>query len=276
MSMGCSRDFLAFFDLPFYYDPIDFGLPGEKAPKGSIYFPGNELKKSRYSNGQPMGLFLSFPMFELAHYTIAKFSVASTFSEFSICGDDIVFACKNKEEGTCVYNRYKDVIESLGGKIEPLKSVESPLVEGVGKLIYTTVKGEIIDLTPPNGNISPVEGSQNTYLRDIISRRTPIGRAILYSWTSPAELKRYTYKDRRRFWSWLLNSEYFLSRDAYNSLFKEMEGMPQEWYWDADEPVLLRELRSPFPADQYKFVSSATLREAILTTKIKSLIRKEA
>jgi hypothetical protein len=32
-------------------------------------------------------------------------------------------------------------VESLGGKIDPLKSYISPISEGVGKLLYTTKSG---------------------------------------------------------------------------------------------------------------------------------------
>jgi hypothetical protein len=271
--MGCPRDFLEFLNLPFYYDPKEFGLPAKQASKEDIYYPGNILEKGRYSNGQPMGLYISFPLYELAHYVIAKFAIASTGSDFSICGDDIVFACENQVKGNEVYARYKDVIESLGGIIEPTKSFMSPIVEGVGKLLYTNRKGEIIDITPANGNISPLEASHETSLKDLIDQRKPLGRALLYSWLSPAETKEYRYEDRRRFWSWLLNSEFFLSRESYNNLFKDMGRMPQVWAWDQDIPPMIRELTRGDIPDRLKFVSESTLREALLTTKIKSLYK---
>lgn len=273
--MGCPRDFLSFLDLPFYYDPKDFGLPYVKAPKGHLYYPGNMLEMGKYTNGQPMGLYISFPLYELSHYVIAKFAIASTDSDFCICGDDIVFACKNQIQGDQVYSRYKDVIESLGGKIETTKSFNTPLVEGVGKLLYTTRHGELIDITPANGNISPLEASHETYLKTLIDRRTPLGRSILYSWLSPAEVQEYRYEDRRRFWSWLLHSEFFLSVESYNNLFKDMGRMPQVWSWDSEVPPLLRELRRGDPQNQYRFVSESILREAILTTKIKSLYKEQ-
>jgi hypothetical protein len=213
-------------------------------------------------------------MYELAHYVVAKYSIATTNAEFCICGDDIVFAADNKEDGNQIYSRYKEVMEFLGSKIEPSKSFLSPLCEGVGKLYFTTRQGEIIDLTPPNGNISPIEARCDTYLKTIISKRTPLGTAILYSWMSPTEEKSYTYEDRRRFWRWLLTSEYFLSKDSYNNLLKRIDNMPQTWSWDEDDPLLRRELRREDSPTNFKFVSSSILKEAILTTKIKSLLKE--
>jgi hypothetical protein len=257
--MGVPASFLSFLELPFWYDPKDFGMPGKN------------LKEGYYSNGQPMGLYISFPMFELAHYVIAKFAVASTDSKFSICGDDIVFACNTKEEAGEVKYRYCDVIESFGGIINPLKSVETPLIEGVGKLYFCS-KGDLIDITPPTGNISPREMELPTYLQSIIKDRTPVGRAIFYSWLSPATEHTYTYKDRSRFWKWLMTSNYHLTVDSYNDMLKNASSMPQEWSWDKDAPVLLRQLEAPNRNHHLKYVSLSALRDAILTTRIKSLI----
>jgi len=57
-SMGVPKEYFRFLSLPAYYSPKDFGEGGEG------------LRKVIYSNGQPMGLFVSFPMFELLHYVV--------------------------------------------------------------------------------------------------------------------------------------------------------------------------------------------------------------
>lgn len=260
--MGVPRNYFDFLELPFYYRPKDFGLKSER------------IRKGYYSNGQPMGLYLSFPMFELAHFVCAKYAVATTNSLFSICGDDIVFACNSKEDGAIVEQRYVDVIESLGGKIEPTKSVYSPLIEGVGQLFYCHPGGNLINITSPSGSISAREASLDTYLNSQIRKRTPVGRAVLYSWLSPKETHEYTYKDRRKFWKWLLSSKYNLSEESYRYLFRNMGRMPQTWSWDQEAPTVLRQLTSPLRKPTLRFVSETRLKDALLTTKIKSLFKE--
>jgi hypothetical protein len=268
--MGVSSTFFNFLDLPFYYDPKLF-KNGDKIGSPSY---GTELRSGKYSNGQGMGLYISFPMFELAHYVIAKFAVASTSSLFSICGDDIVFACPSEAAAREVENRYTDVIESLGGKINHLKTIMHPLIEGVGKLLL--VKGkDLIDLTPPSGNISQTESRLNTVLHSTIEHRSAIGRAILFSWQEPVEIKEYTYKARRKFWKWLLSSDYHLNDVSYNNLFKDRDNRPQTWSWDQEDPRVGRELldsRSTVPI--LKFVTESRLKDALITTRIKSYFKK--
>jgi hypothetical protein len=191
-----------------------------------------------------------------------------------MCGDDIVFSSETKEEAETVKQRYSDVIQSLGGIIDLLKSVMSPLIEGVGVLYYCDSGGKLIDITSPTGSISPREAKFDTYLNLLISDRTAIGRAILYSWLSPAENHAYTYKDRREFWKWLLKSNYHLSEDSYRYLFKEYDHMPQNWSWDQESPLVLRKLVSRNLQPSLRFVSEDRLKDALITTKIKSLYKE--
>lgn len=184
--MGVPREYLGFLNLPFFYDPSLFG-------EGS----GNgQLKTAFYSNGQPMGLFLSFPLFELAHYVILKYSVATTGASFSICGDDVMVACSSEEDGKVVFERYKILVERLGGIISGPKTLKSfSAAEGVGALF---LKGYPKEIRIPSGKLSPLEGyTRETLVAVEVSKLTAIGRALLSGWLSSRYNKEYTYQARR-------------------------------------------------------------------------------
>jgi hypothetical protein len=181
--MGVPEKYFKFLELPFLYDPIEFGQ--------EVLHP---LEKGYYSNGQPMGLYVSFPMFELAHYVILKYVVAITSATFCICGDDVVIAC-SEETAECLFSRYKMIIERFGGVISTSKTLRSPkAAEGIGALF---LKGYPKELRIPSGRISSIEGTTHgTWLSEQIVQETPVGRAISVAWLSTKLMKSYTYNQR--------------------------------------------------------------------------------
>jgi hypothetical protein len=263
--MGMPSDFLEDLELPFWYDPKEFGEPD----------PGY-LKLASYSNGQPMGLYISFPMFELLHYICAVVASATTNTEFSICGDDIVFSAPTLKEIQETSRRYIDLIVSLGGKINTLKTITGDIAEAIGAL-FVRNGCNVMEIHTPSGQISPVELTVGSWVADQVRRGTRIGRAIEYSFLSPAEVNRYTYQDRREFWRWILTSKTDLTKSAINSLLSELSHEPQEWSaLEKDPGPFARSIGSQRPKPfRLHPVSRRTLDDARLTTRIKSLYTKE-
>jgi hypothetical protein len=259
--MGVPESYFDFLKLPFWYDPRDYNQTGDS------------VKINYYSNGQPMGLYISFPMFELAHYVILKFATATVKADFCICGDDVVVACDTKEEGDEVFSRYKSLVHRFGGIISLSKTISSSrLAEGVGALF---LKGIPKEIRIPSGKLSTLEAfTPGTWLYQEIVHRSAIGRAILSAWLSTKLEKRYTYDQRRSMnesmvtenrWSWSL--------EALRSLDKR-DRMPQTYYaWEEEDfdfwrntPEGSEDLVSPF-----KWIGPAAFAEALVSNKIVSL-----
>jgi hypothetical protein len=177
VSMGVPLEYFQFLKLPFCYNPKDYDEKGT-------------YKVGRYSNGQPMGLYISFPMFELAHYTILKFAVATSNAKFCICGDDVVIAC-DQNESNIIFSRYKTLIERFGGEISKPKTMVSRLfAEGVGAIFLSDYPKEI---RIPTGKLSLLEAfTPGTWVYNQVHSLTPIGRALLYPWLSTKEWKEYS------------------------------------------------------------------------------------
>jgi hypothetical protein len=186
--MGIPVGYLDFLNLPFFYDPKLFGLG-----------PETGLQLAEYSNGQPMGLYLSFPMFELSHYVILQFAVATTRqnSSFCICGDDVMVACKNEAEGRVVFERYKNLVEALGGVISVPKTLMSfSAAEGVGALFLKDYPKEI---RIPSGKLSALEAyTKETIVSAEVSNCSTLGRALMVAWLNTRYNKEYTYEMRKK------------------------------------------------------------------------------
>jgi hypothetical protein len=261
--MGVPRDFLSFFDLPFWYIPKDFGLPGE------------DLEQEWYSNGQPMGLYLSFPMYELLHYICAKVAVATTQTEFSICGDDIVFAAPSALDCQEATSRYTDFIESLGGIINPLKTISGDIAEAVGGL-YVRVGNSVMEIRTPSGSLSPLELTVESWVKRQCSKGSRVGLALEYSWLMPSIQGRYTEADRRQFWRWLVENKLYLDESSLRTLTSGLS--TQEETWDILEGPSEPKARAIRPRTDRPIrlcpVSASTLADARLTSAIKLLYRK--
>lgn len=277
-TMGVPEKYFRFLRLPALYLDQDFGRGKE-----------GKLKKIRYSNGQPMGLFVSFPMFELMHYVILKYVTATTDADFCVCGDDVLIAC-NKENSSEILNRYQTLIERFGGEISPTKTVVSDcFAEGVGALF---LKGYPKELRIPSGKLSPLEAScPGFWLHRAIRDETPIGRAIHYSWLSTEEYREYTLQNRRA-----LNERLVLedledwSEDAVRALASH-ENYPQRWYsWEEapsgtrmDNPMFPEEAELPetqlFSPSRvvrtFRWIHRDKYRDALVNHKLISLFKKE-
>lgn len=279
-SMGVPLEYFSFMKLPFYYQPSRFGKEGEGLVKG------------RYSNGQPMGLFVSFPMFELAHYVILKFATAVTDAEFVLCGDDVCIACK-QEDSTKIFERYKNLIERFGGVISSSKTVFSDrFAEGVGAIF---LKGIPKEIRIPSGNVSMLEAlTAGTWIHQEIKKESAIGRSLLYSWLSTKEWKEYTEENRRALNEFLVLFDLQdWRRDALSTLAKKARE-PIRWPAWESTPEGTSVMNAQFPKDEdiphdagwkepsewnrpsrYRWLTSKKFREALVSHKIISLYRKD-
>jgi hypothetical protein len=185
LSMGVPEDFLDFLDFPFHYSERDFGLGSDPT-----------LKEGFFSNGQPMGLFLSFPMFELAHYMILKWVVSGTDSLFCILGDDVLISCR-KEDKDMVSGRYTSEMTRFGAKINLNKTIISEdAAEGAGALFLR--KYPNITIRTPKGKISSTEAYlKGTGLYQEIANMSTVGRMVHSKMVSSKIIKSYTYEDRK-------------------------------------------------------------------------------
>jgi hypothetical protein len=279
ISMGVPESYFKFLRLPAYYREGDFLVDG-----------GNELRKVWYANGQPMGLFLSFPMFELLHYVILKWVTATTDAEFSICGDDVIIACDEKDS-TNLFERYKLLIERFGGEISKPKTVQSAsLAEGIGAIF---LKGYPKELRVPSGRLSILEASSpGFWLYQQIKDETPIGRAIHAAWLNTQETKEYSYSHRRA-----LNEKLVLKDlddwrlDSLRALATH-DDYPQIWYsWeeappgvgmsnplfpeDAEIPNVDWPTPSVNPGEHFRWISKGKYRDLVVSHKVISLYKKE-
>lgn len=264
ISMGVPSEYFQFLNLPFYYSKKTYCNGPDK------------LERGWYSNGQPMGLYLSFPMFELSHYVILKFAVgAFPSAKFCICGDDVVVAC-DESDASYIYRRYENLIERFGGIISASKTVLSKrFAEGVGAFFLKGIQKEI---RIPSGKLSQLEAyCPVTLLRKKIVQLDPIGRSILFPWLQTKEYKRYTYDQRKAMNKFFVSNDLSDWRlDALRALDKA-EHTPQVWLAWEDSPTDLW-MDNPFEKEEIrslKWVSLFRIRQALVANKIITLYKKD-
>jgi hypothetical protein len=255
--MGVPKGYFRFLSLPFYYQPNQFGREGSK------------LEKGLYSNGQPMGLFVSFPMFELAHYVLLVWVTSVCKAEFSICGDDVVIACE-PSDSKLLLDRYKSIIERFGGEISTRKTMVSErLAEGVGAIF---IKGYPKEIRTPSGKLGLLEiFTPGTWVYDQVHSQTAVGRALLYPFLSRKEWKEYTYDDRKALNELFVNQDLSDWRmDSLQSLAQH-ENYPQKWRTWEDGPSLplIKEEKDL----SYKWVTRGVFHEALVSHKIITLYK---
>lgn len=261
-SMGCPESFLSFLRrLPFLYDAKAFGKEGG-------------IVRGKYANGQPMGLYISFPMFELAHFVILKFATAGYAADFRICGDDVVVACDSSKTGDIIFKRYSNLIERFGGLISKGKTMMSTkFAEGVGAIF---LKGIPKEIRIPSGKLSTLEAfAPYTWLYREIVHETAVGRALLFSWLSTKLFKRYTYDQRRNMNEFMVTHDFSTwSIAALRSLDKP-DHMPVEYYMD-DEELYSFWRNTPVKEESHlTFVNLRKYRDALVNNKIIHLYKKE-
>lgn len=257
--MGVPDGYFRFLRLPFYYQPEKFGMEGKK------------LSKSYYSNGQPMGLFISFPMFELAHYVILKYVVAVCKAAFCICGDDVVIACDTKDSSQ-LFKRYKILIERMGGEISLRKTMVSErCAEGVGAIF---LKGYPKEIRIPSGKLSLLElFTPGTWVYEQVHSMTAVGRALLYPLLSRREWKEYTYDDRRALNELFVNQDLSDWRNDSLQSLAHHENYPQKWRTWEDGPSL--PLMKEETGISYKWVTMGKFHDALVSHKIITLYKQE-
>jgi hypothetical protein len=262
ISMGVPKAYFYFLKLPFVYD-------------GSIYHTNRGLQMAEYSNGQPMGLFLSFPMFELAHYVILKFACAVSKAEFCICGDDVVIALESEKDRDKVFGRYKTLIERFGGVISTAKTImSSRLAEGVGAIF---LKGIPKDIRIPTGKLSLLEATTpDTWLYRSIRRSEPVGRSIMASWLSTMLQSSYTYDQRsamnyflltKDLSDWDITSLRLLDKPEHMpQTYSKFEKVPSFWRNTPEDEVL---------SSRFRWIGLRRYQESLVDNKIVSLYRKD-
>jgi len=277
-SMGVPISYFKFLELPAAYRFEEF--EPEK---------GKGLGTVKYSNGQPMGLFLSFPMFELSHYVIVKFAIARTEAKACICGDDLVIAC-DRGDSIDIFNRYQNLIERFGGVISVQKTILSEyLAEGIGALF---LKGYPKEFRIPSGKLSILEAMcPGFWLNDQIRSESPLGRALAYSWLNTKERKEYTHRNRRALNEFMITTDLSdLHIDALRSLASH-QTFPLSWYvWeeapsgvsgkvprfpeDAETPEEIPLSRKTDIPDHFRYISLEKYRDARVAHKIINLYKK--
>jgi hypothetical protein len=229
-------------------------------------------------------------MFELLHYVILKWVTATTDAEFSICGDDVIIACDEKDS-TNLFERYKLLIERFGGEISKPKTVQSArFAEGVGAIF---LKGYPKELRIPSGRLSILEASSpGFWLNQQIKDETPIGRSIHASWLNTQETHEYSYSHRRA-----LNEKLVLKDlddwrlDSLRALATH-DDYPQIWYsWEEapagvgmSNPLFPEEAEIPNsdwpdpgvnPDEHFRWISKGKYRDLVVSHKVISLYKKE-
>lgn len=260
VSMGVPLRYFDFLRLPFYYIPKQFGMEGTK------------LRQARYSNGQPMGLMVSFPMFELAHYVILRWVVAPYRASFTICGDDVVIAC-DQGDAPVIFDRYKNLIERFGGEISLGKTLVSDhLAEGVGAIF---LKGHPEEIRIPSGKLCNLElGLKGSWVHREISKGTMIGRAILFPFLSRKEYRSYTYDHRKYLNEVLITKD--LS-DFHPDGLRDLayhDDYPQRWPVWEDSPTS-SPMRSLEEELHFRWVSEVKFMDALVSNKLINLYKKE-
>jgi hypothetical protein len=187
-----------------------------------------------------------------------------------------VFASPNPSHTSEASKRYIDIIESLGGVINPLKTITGTVAEAVGGL-FVPNGSTVMEIRVPSGSLSPNELRVNSWAADQVRRGSRVGRAIEYSFLSPTVTKRYTYDDRRGFWKWFLTSEHDFSKLTLRRFTEGLSREPQEWSALDEDPDQFARAITGKVASQLRLhpVSAETLADTRLTTRIKSLYKKD-
>lgn len=87
----------------------------------------------RWSNGQPMGLYPSFPSFALAHGVLLDFLAGGIPGRFFVLGDDVIILHRP------TYEKYTHMLNVLGCPYNPSKSlISNQMAEFAGKFIHPT------------------------------------------------------------------------------------------------------------------------------------------
>jgi hypothetical protein len=211
-------------------------------------------------------------MFELAHYVILQFAVAtSDGATFCICGDDVVVACDTNEQEMVITERYRNLIERFGGLVSEAKTIASrDIAESVGAIFIRGYK----DVRIPSGRLSTLEAYENyTQLNWEISHGTPLGRAILYPWLSTKETKSYTYTQRQNM------NEYFCHKDLSSWSLESLrslccrDNMPQTWNSWEESPGPFWMMNQKEPVNIYRFIGKEKFLDSLLTNKIITLLK---
>jgi hypothetical protein len=262
-SMGVPKGYFNFLSLPFYYDKSSYG-------------EGKGLKKAFYRAGQPMGLYISFPMFELMHYVILKFVIAgSDTAQFRICGDDVVISCADECEARILYKRYYNLITRFGGIVSKEKSILSGrLSEGVGAIF---LKGYPKEIRIPSGKLSTLEASTPlTWLNQAIAREHPVGRSVMGGWLSTKLTKRYTYDQRREANKILVSLD--LSDWGLEGLRQlvQPDNVPLEyWVWNEGDFRFWRNTPAIEKVPSLRWLSVARYRDYLVSHKLVQLYKEE-
>jgi hypothetical protein len=259
-SMGVPKGFFDFLELPFVYSGKEF--------------LGTDCgtRKSYYSNGQPMGLFVSFPMFELAHYVILKYSCAVSDAQFCICGDDVVIAVK-ESEAKVVYDRYTNLICRLGGVISTDKTFTSlNFAEGIGAIF---LKDYPFEIRIPHGKVSLVEAlMKGTWLSRDILNEGMVGMAIANSWLETKLFKVYTTQQRTQ------ANNYLITKDLSDYKIESLRALLAEDHYPTIYSIFDEDLFNFWrntPEDEtpvkYKWVSVRKYRSNRVSHKIVQLYK---
>jgi hypothetical protein len=94
----------------------------EKVSRGKFFDPMNNKGYTRWTKGQPLGLFPSFAAFAFSHHMVVSLTKPKFYR---ILGDDIVI---DRDAGQRLLSLYKD----LGVSTSPSKSLDSPILNEFG------------------------------------------------------------------------------------------------------------------------------------------------
>jgi len=108
----------------------------------------NNGQNIRYSVGQGMGLFTSWPMMAITHHYIVNGICGIPFDSYSLVGDDLIVKNYTKE-----YNQYLRVMKSIGLEVNMNKTLESENESSVTAEFACNFIVENIPLTPLNFGI---------------------------------------------------------------------------------------------------------------------------
>jgi hypothetical protein len=260
-SMGVPKGWFDFLELPFVYSGKEF--------------LGTDCgtRKSYYSNGQGMGLFVSFPMFELAHYVVLKYACAVSSAQFCICGDDVVVAV-DESEAKVVYERYENLITRLGGVISTDKTFKSlRFAEGIGAIF---LKDYPFEIRIPHGKVSVVEAfMKGTWLSRNILNEGKVGMAIANSWLETKLFKVYTTQQRTQ------ANEFLITKDLSDYKIESLRALLAEDHYPTIYSIFDEELYHFWrnnPEDdvpiKYKWVSVRKYRSNRVSHKIIQLYKE--
>lgn len=118
-------------------------------------FHGPDGVVRKYSAGQPMGVYSSWPLLALAHHAIVQVAAQTMglrrFSEYRILGDDIVI--RHDE----VADQYQRILRDLGVEISPTKTLVSDDTFEFAKRLF--FRGQEVSAFPIHGVASAIKVS---------------------------------------------------------------------------------------------------------------------